>query len=153
MCWCDGLGPKEPSLESGLNVPRVTDWNQKMIAMNPKEKSLERRGSQGGLGPRAQRPETELIHKSKAIYYMLSVTSWTRRRPQPLFPKGGKGKEIVVMVNMYSMTEGNETKMVKVENVFPMDRNDFRNTNTPVSNELVVKRNEQSKRHFSEERR
>ena len=23
MCWCDGLGPKEPSLESGLNVPRV----------------------------------------------------------------------------------------------------------------------------------
>ena len=52
----------------------------------------------------------------KTINYTLSVTSWTRRRPQPLFPKGGKGEEMIVMANMYPMTEGNETKVVKVEN-------------------------------------
>merc|ERR1739848_458955 len=39
----------------------------------------------------------------KAIYYTLSVTSWTRRRPQPLFPRGKKGEEIVVMANVYPM--------------------------------------------------
>ena len=31
MCSCDGLGPDQPSLESGLYVPRVTDWNLKMM--------------------------------------------------------------------------------------------------------------------------
>ena len=37
MCSCDGLGPEQPSLESGLYVPRVTDWNLKMT---PKKTNL-----------------------------------------------------------------------------------------------------------------
>ena len=69
----------------------------------------------------------------KATYYTLSVTSWTRRRPQPLFPRGKKGEEIEVLANVYPMT---------VEN-------NFKNLNTPVSNELVVKRNEPTERHFT----
>ena len=52
---------------------------------------------------------------------------------------------MIVMANMYPMTEGNETKVVKVEN-------NFKNS-TPVSNELVVRRNEPTQRHFSEVRR
>ena len=71
----------------------------------------------------------------KTINYMLSVTSWIRR-PQ-LFP-WGRRDEMVVVANMYPMTEGNETEVVKVETVFPVD--DFKNTNTPVSNELEVRR-------------
>ena len=69
----------------------------------------------------------------KATYYTLSVTSWTSRRPQPLFPRGKKGEEIEVLANVYPMT---------VEN-------NFKNLNTPVSNELVVKRNEPTERHFT----
>ena len=53
--------------------------------------------------------------------------------------EGGKGEEMIVMANMYPMTEGNETEVVKVETVFPVDN--FKNVNTPVSKELVVKRN------------
>ena len=83
----------------------------------------------------------------KTINYTLSVTSWTRR-PQ-LFP-WGRRNEMVVVANMYPMTEGNETE-VKVETVFPEDN--FKSTNTPVSNELVVRRNEPTQRHFSEVRR
>ena len=52
----------------------------------------------------------------KTINYTLSVTSWTRRKPQPLSPWGEKGDEMVVVANVYPMTEGNETKVVKVEN-------------------------------------
>ena len=58
---------------------------------------------------------------------------------------------MVVMANVYPMTEGNETEVVKVETVFPEDY--FQSTNTPVSNELVVRRNEPTQRHFSEVRR
>ena len=47
----------------------------------------------------------------KAIYYTLSVTSWTRRRPQPLFPRGKKGEEIVDMANVYPMTVENNLKI------------------------------------------
>ena len=43
----------------------------------------------------------------KATYYTLSVNSWTKRRPQPLFPRGEKGEEIVVVANVYPMTENN----------------------------------------------
>ena len=89
----------------------------------------------------------------KTINYTLSVTSWTRRKPQPLSPWGEKGDEIVVVANVYPMTEGNETEVVKVENVFPVDRNIFKSVSTPVSNELVVRRNELTQRHFSEVRR
>ena len=60
---------------------------------------------------------------------------------------------MMVMANVYSMTEGNETEVVKVENLFPVDRNVFKNVSTPVSNELVVRRNELTQRHFSEVRR
>ena len=60
---------------------------------------------------------------------------------------------MVVVANVYPMTEGNETEVVKVENVFPVDRNVFKNVSTPVSNELVVRRNEPTQRHFSEVRR
>ena len=75
------------------------------------------------------------------------------RRPQPLFPRGKKGEEIVVVANVYPVTVGNETEVVKVENMFPVDRNIFKNVSTPVSNELVVRRNEPTQRHFSEVRR
>ena len=81
---------------------------------------------------------------SKTINYTLSVTSWTKRRPQ-LFP-WGKRDEIVVVANVYPVTGRNETEVVKVEN-------NFKSTNTPVSNELVVRRNEPTQRHFSEVRR
>ena len=47
----------------------------------------------------------------KAIYYTLSVTSWTRRRPQPLFPRGKKGEEIEVLANVYPMTVENNLKI------------------------------------------
>ena len=87
----------------------------------------------------------------KTINYTLSVTSWTRRKPQPLSPWGERGDEMVVVANVYPMTEGNETEVVKVETVFPEDN--FKSTNTPVSNELVVRRNEPTQRHFSEVRR
>ena len=56
-----------------------------------------------------------------------------RRRPQPLFPRGKKGEEIVVMANVYPM----------------MVENNLKNLNTPVLNELVVKRNELTERHFT----
>ena len=46
----------------------------------------------------------------KTINYTLCVTSWTRRKPQPLSPWGEKGDEMVVVANVYSVTEGNETK-------------------------------------------
>ena len=54
----------------------------------------------------------------KTINYTLSVTSWTRRRPQPLSPWGEKGDEMVVVANVYPMTERNETEVVKVEKQF-----------------------------------
>ena len=197
MCSCDGLGPEQPSLESGLYVPRVTDWNLKMTPkktnlmpeiLKKSKKPVSRMflklrlsvhrtvtdlqadsrvrelddddvedlgGSHGGLRTPFSRkfcrndpicPEffKEILKTltQKAIYYTLSVTSWTRRRPQPLFPRGKKGEEIVVMANVYPMTVGNE---MVVENV---DGNNLKNLNTPVLNELVVKRNELTERHF-----
>ena len=57
-----------------------------------------------------------VLPMSKTINYTLSVTSWTKRRPQ-LFP-WGKRDEIVVVANVYPMTERNETKVVKVEKQF-----------------------------------
>ena len=65
--------------------------------------------------------------------------------------------EMVVVANMYPTTEGNETEVVKVENIISsgqklFQKRTFKNS-TPVSNELVVKRNELTKGHFSEERR
>ena len=91
----------------------------------------------------------------KTINYTLSVTSWIRR-PQ-LFP-WGRRDEMVVVANMYPTTEGNETEVVKVENIVSsgqklFQKRTFLKVNTPVSNELVVKRNELTKGHFSEERR
>ena len=53
-----------------------------------KEKSLECRGSQGGLGPRAQRPETELIHKSKHILHAQCHLVNKEETAAPI-PKGG----------------------------------------------------------------
>ena len=50
---------------------------------------------------------------------------------------------MVVVANVYPMTDGNETEVVKVEN-------NFKNS-TPVSDEFVVEQNEP--RHFSEERK
>ena len=47
----------------------------------------------------------------KATYYTLSVTSWTSRRPQPLFPRGKKGEEIEVLANVYPMTVENNLKI------------------------------------------
>ena len=92
------------------------------------------RGSHGGLRPPFSRNFCRTdqiclefsILTQKATYYTLSVTSWTRRRPQPLFPRGKKGEEIVVMA---------------ISNL--------KNLNTPVLNELVVKRNEPTERHFT----
>ena len=176
------MNPLEPSLESGLYVPRVTDWNLKMtpkktnlmksikklkkpvfwiflaegtcgVTQRAKELSNYRfetdlqadsRGSHGGLPFSRNFCQTDQICPEflkeilktltqKATYYTLSVTSWTRRRPQPLFPRGKKGEEIEVLANVYPMT---------VEN-------NFKNLNTPVSNELVVKRNEPTERHFT----
>ena len=46
------------------------------------------------------------------------------------------------MAYLYPMTVGNE---MVVENV---DRNNLKNLNTPVSNELPVKRNEPTERHL-----
>ena len=184
----DGLGPEQqPSLESGLYVPRVTDWNLKMmpkktnlmpeilmksitnlkkpvfwiflaegtcgVTQRAKELSDYRfetdlqadlRGSHGGLPFSRNFCQTDQICPEflkeilktltqKATYYTLSVTSWTSRRPQPLFLRGKKGEEIVVvMANMYLM----------------MVENNLKNLNTPVLNELVVKRNEPTERHF-----
>ena len=109
------------------------------------EKGLEK-VSKASREPRQTRTlSNEML---KAIYYTLSVTSWTRRRPQPLFPRGENGDEMMVMVDMYSMTEWNKTKVVKEENVFPTDRNNFKNTKTPVANELVVRRNEPDPKTF-----
>ena len=113
-----------------------------------KEKSLECRGSQGGLGPRAQRPETELIHKSKHILHAQCHLVNKEETAAPI-PEGGKrggddsyGKH--VPHDGGERDQGGESGE---------HRNNFKNVSTPVSNELVVKRNEQSKRHFSEERR
>ena len=118
------------------------------MSTNPKEKSLERRGSQGGLGPRAQRPETELIHKSKHILHAQCHLVNKEETAAPI-PEGGKrggddsyGKH--VPHDGGERDQGGESGE---------HRNNFKNVSTPVSNELVVKRNEQSKRHFSEERR
>ena len=54
----------------------------------------------------------------KTINYTLSVTSWTRRKPQPLSPWGERGDEMVVVANVYPVTERNETEVVKVEKQF-----------------------------------
>ena len=105
----------------------------------------------GDLGDVKDLVGENVLPMLKTINYTLSVTSW--RRPQPLSPWGEKGDEIVVMANVYPMTEGNETEVVKVENVFPLDRNNFKSVSTPVSNELLVRRNELTQRHFSEVRR
>ena len=155
MCSCDGLGPEQPSLESGLYVPRVTDWNLKMIPnlMKSMKKKLKKPVfwiflAEGTYGVTQRAKElsdywsdgsTDLQANSdsrnfcleflnNATYYTLSVTSWTRRRPQPLFPGKKKGEEMVVMANVCG--------------------EQFENLNTPVSNELLVKRNEPTERHF-----
>ena len=57
------------------------------------------------------RTVTDLQADSLATYYTLSVTSWTRRRPQPLFPRGKKGEEIGVRANLYPMTVENNLKI------------------------------------------
>ena len=178
-----GVNPLKPSLESGLYVPRVTDWNLKMtpkktnlmksikklkkpvfwiflaegtcgVAQRAKELSDYRfetdlqadlRRSHGGLlfsRNFCRNDQICLKFLNNATYYTLSVTSWTRRRPQPLFLRGKKGEERVVMANVYPMTVGNE---MVVENV---DGNNLKNLNTPVLNEPVVKRNEPTERHL-----
>ena len=130
MCSCDGLGadPERPSLESGLYVPRVTDWNLKMTPNQMKSKMLKKPvfriclvgtygvaqrsklsnypdyWSDGGTDLQANSDSRNFCRNNpicpeflkeilktltqKATYYTLSVTSWTRRRPQPLSQRG-----------------------------------------------------------------
>ena len=140
MCSCDGLGREQPSLESGLYVPRVTDWNWNLKMMPEILKKSKQKlkkpvfrkflvgtygvaqrtkklpdyrsdgstdlqadsrvgGSHGGLRPPFSRNfcRTDQIRflkeilktlTQKATYYTLSVTSWTRRKPQPLSRRG-----------------------------------------------------------------
>ena len=103
MCSCDGLGPEQASLESGHYVPRVTDWNLKMMPNLMKSKKpvsrmfLKLRLSvhcivtdlQADFDCRNDQICPEFFtQKAIAIYYTLSVTSWTRRRPQPLSQRG-----------------------------------------------------------------
>ena len=126
------------------------------VALRAKELSDYR--SDGSTDVKADSRVKDLVGENvlpmlKIINYTLSVTSWTKRRPQPLSPWGEKGDEMVVVANVYPVTEGNETEVVKVENVFPLDRNNFKSVSTPVSNELLVRRNELTQRHFSEVRR
>ena len=157
-----GMNPLEPSLESGLYVPRVTDWNLKKTNLMPEilkkskqklKKPVSRMflklrlsvhrtvtdlqadsragGSHGGLPFSrnfCRNDQICLEFLNNATYYTLSVTSWTRRRPQPLFPRGKKGEEIEVLANVVE--------------------HNFKNLNPPVSNELIVKRNEPPERHL-----
>ena len=137
MCSCDGLGPPEqPSLESGLYVPRVMDWNlnrkSKMLkkpvfriclvgtyGVAQRSKELSDYRSDGSTDLQANSDSRNFCRNDQicleflnnATYYTLSVTSWTRRRPQPLFPRKKKGEEMVVMANVYPMTVENNLKI------------------------------------------